>query len=347
MDTVKRSLGLKAEQMALIERRRNQRAVGSRHSPNRHSNGHSHQSGDHNGSSGSGLANRRSHLKNRNLTIVTPSYGSTSNSIKSAPIGQSSSMHGSHTRSLVHPYDRPPGTSSSYHPSINATNLPAIPGHVPIARSSALGHAAPSHTTAGPTSASIIPPSLPHRSDIFTSSQQHSLHPAYVGAGRLPQQPRTAHPAGAGFNNHSLPSPILATSSPPHHHHTFGGAAAHYLPHTAGGGIGGGSSSSRQNFLGLFETFYDTLADSRVLHANLADQMRRSAALLTTLQQSATLSEARLDKRLGDMCQSLTRDLQLVEARIERLEKAFEKSSGSELPPLEKKRGGTEERERH
>jgi hypothetical protein len=335
MDTVKRSLGLKAEQMAEIERRRAQRAHDVRNSPGSYSNQHGGHRSSGNGASGSGgLANRRSHLKNRNLTIVTPSYGSTANSIKSAPIANSHSHQHSHLQT-VHPPHQAPATSSSLNPSINASNPPPVLGHVSIARSSAAGHAGPPHSA---SAGSIVPPAPHTRATDGALSQQHRLQAGGpAGPPRLPQQPRTANPAGVGFNNQSLPSPILASPPPathPHrHHHSSSQHSAHFLQPTMG------SNTSRQSFLGLFETFYDTLTDSRVLHANLADQMRRSAALLGTLQQTATLSETRFDKRLGDMCTSLTRDLQLLEARLDRLEKAWENGdSGSKLPPIEKQR---------
>ena len=91
--------------------------------------------------------------------------------------------------------------------------------------------------------------------------------------------------------------------------------------------------ASKAAFLSLFDTFYDSLADSRVLQVNLEDQIRRSAALLGTLQQSSSVFESLLDKRMADMCQSLTNDLQVLEGRIERLERSSEKN-GVNLPPL-------------
>ena len=87
-------------------------------------------------------------------------------------------------------------------------------------------------------------------------------------------------------------------------------------------------------FLSLFDHFYDSLADSRILQSNLEDQIRRSAALLGTLQQSSAVFEGLLERRMADMCKSLTADLQVLEGRIERLEHAFESKAGATLPPL-------------
>lgn len=93
-------------------------------------------------------------------------------------------------------------------------------------------------------------------------------------------------------------------------------------------------AASKANFLGLFEVFYDSLADSSVLQSNLEEQIRRSAVLLSSLSQSSSVFESMIDRRLNEMCTSLTGDLQVLEGRIERLEQAFETSQGSHLPPL-------------
>jgi hypothetical protein len=80
------------------------------------------------------------------------------------------------------------------------------------------------------------------------------------------------------------------------------------------------ANAPKAAFLSLFETFYDSLADSRVLSGNLDDQLRRSAALLSTLQQSTATFESLLDRRLEDMARSYTKDLQVLETRLERIE---------------------------
>lgn len=73
-------------------------------------------------------------------------------------------------------------------------------------------------------------------------------------------------------------------------------------------------------FLQLFDTFYDSLSDSKILQSNLEDQIRRSAQLLTLLQQSSTVFEKMLDDRMAGIQKEFTRDLQILENRIERLE---------------------------
>jgi hypothetical protein len=138
-----------------------------------------------------------------------------------------------------------------------------------------------------------------------------------------PQQrpPHTAHDFSGSY-------PPFPNSSrlPPMRDRPLPSAGPSRDPHTE-------RQASKAAFLGLFDTFYDSLADSRVLQVNLEEQIRRSAALLGTLQQSSSVFESLLDKRMAEMCQSLTNDLQVLEGRIERLERSFE-NNGVDLPPL-------------
>jgi len=80
-------------------------------------------------------------------------------------------------------------------------------------------------------------------------------------------------------------------------------------------------------FLQLFESFYDSLSDSKVLQNNLEEQIRRSAQLLHSLQQSAGVFEAILDERLAAVQTQSTRELQILENRIDLLEARLAPSS--------------------
>ncbi|WAR57526.1 hypothetical protein PtB15_8B576 [Puccinia triticina] len=170
---------------------------------------------------------------------------------------------------------------------------------------------------------------------------------------------KSAHPAQGhqtqsiplvpGPPNHPIPSPY-----PPNHHYQAQQQQQHSHrshgtdgPRTAtfqdpppgsarlrgsisgggGGGMGSSSSSSggggipsKQMFLQLFESFYDSLSDSKVLQNNLEEQIRRSAQLLNSLQQSAGVFEAILDDRLAAVQTQSTRELQILENRIDQLE---------------------------
>ncbi|EGG01478.1 uncharacterized protein MELLADRAFT_117797 [Melampsora larici-populina 98AG31] len=86
----------------------------------------------------------------------------------------------------------------------------------------------------------------------------------------------------------------------------------------------------KQMFLQLFDTFYDSLADSRILQSNLEEQIRRSAQLLGLLQQSSTVFEKMLDERVGAVQAEYTRDLQILESRLDRLEAEKERRGDDE-----------------
>jgi hypothetical protein len=135
--------------------------------------------------------------------------------------------------------------------------------------------------------------------------------------------PHTAHDFQGGYPH---PYPPGSSRLPPMRERPQGTPAGPPAAHTE-------RQTSKAAFLSLFDTFYDSLSDSRVLQINLEEQIRRSAALLGTLQQSSSVFESLLDKRMADMCQSLTNDLQVLEGRIERLERSFE-NNGVDLPPL-------------
>lgn len=166
--------------------------------------------------------------------------------------------------------------------------------------------------------------SAPIRPSGFAAQQQ--LHQS-TSFGAIPGTAYPAMPGGA--QEHRLPPPAaLAASSHHHHHHHHpqpstsfafpvpptASRAHHHLPPLEP------AAAPKAAFLSLFETFYDSLGDSRVLSSNLDDQLRRSAVLLTTLQQSTATFETLLDKRLDDMARGHTRDLQVLERRLERIE---------------------------
>lgn len=60
------------------------------------------------------------------------------------------------------------------------------------------------------------------------------------------------------------------------------------------------SLASKAQFLSLFSSFYDSLSDSRTLKLTLEDQVRRSNALLQTLQKSTRVLEATVERKLAE-----------------------------------------------
>jgi hypothetical protein len=100
-------------------------------------------------------------------------------------------------------------------------------------------------------------------------------------------------------------------------------------------------------FLQLFETFYDSLADCKILQSNLEDQDRRSGHLLTLLQQSSGMFEKMLEDRLVTIQKDFTRDMQVLEGRIERLEErsaASGRSTNGDSNALDKERTSTKQK---
>ncbi|PLW50129.1 hypothetical protein PCASD_01791 [Puccinia coronata f. sp. avenae] len=135
---------------------------------------------------------------------------------------------------------------------------------------------------------------------------QHQLH--------LQDGPRNCGPGGPGTPS----QPTFQDQPPPpgsaRLRGSMGGPAQAPIP-------------SRQLFLQLFESFYDSLSDSKTLQNNLEEQIRRSAQLLHSLQQSASVFESILDDRLGAVQTQSTRELQILENRIELLEARLASSS--------------------
>ncbi|KAA1095907.1 hypothetical protein PGTUg99_035306 [Puccinia graminis f. sp. tritici] len=193
-------------------------------------------------------------------------------------------------------------------------------------------------------------PTLSH----LLSGSNNPLSQSQPSPGRGRPSGKSANPA-ANHQTQSIPlgpgQPNPNPPYPPNHHHyhqsqsqqrahhgtdgqrtaTFQEQAPSQPPGSArlrgsigGGGMMGGSTAagipSKQMFLQLFESFYDSLSDSKVLQNNLEEQIRRSAQLLHSLQQSATVFEAILDDRLAAVQTQSTRELQILENRIDRLE---------------------------
>ncbi|CAO1639224.1 unnamed protein product [Sympodiomycopsis kandeliae] len=78
--------------------------------------------------------------------------------------------------------------------------------------------------------------------------------------------------------------------------------------------------SSKTQFLSLFANFYDSLSDSRTLKATLEDQVRRSNALLQTLQKSSKVLEATVDRKIREERSAWESRVRELEARVRHLE---------------------------
>lgn len=78
--------------------------------------------------------------------------------------------------------------------------------------------------------------------------------------------------------------------------------------------------SSKAQFLSLFSHFHDSLSDSRTLKATLEDQVRRSNALIQTLQKSSKVLEATVDRKIREERSVWQARVTALEARVRELE---------------------------
>ncbi|KAH9452632.1 hypothetical protein MJO28_008464 [Puccinia striiformis f. sp. tritici] len=175
---------------------------------------------------------------------------------------------------------------------MSASNNPLSQSQSSPGRGRPAGKSISHHTQSIPLIPGPSPAHYPHNHHHYQQHHQHSV---------------TGTPSQATFQDHSQPpnsARLLRTSisGPP-------------PPPPPPPGI-----PSKQMFLQLFESFYDSLSDSKVLQNNLEEQIRRSAQLLHSLQQSAGIFENILDDRLAQVQTQSTRELQILENRLDSLE---------------------------
>lgn len=80
---------------------------------------------------------------------------------------------------------------------------------------------------------------------------------------------------------------------------------------------------SKQSFLSLFSTFYDSLADSRLLSSTLDGQVQRAGALLQTLQSAESALEYLVDQRIETLRHGWDAQWRHVDQRLRRIEEHF------------------------
>ncbi|KAH9812692.1 hypothetical protein DFH28DRAFT_1061500 [Melampsora americana] len=169
-----------------------------------------------------------------------------------------------------------------------------------------------------------------HGNSVNLMAGPRTAMPSFGGPS-MQQQLESSRLRGGGSGSHgAIHSPAYhpypqpnshSHQSPPEPHHSSQQTRPSIGSHSS---VPSNSSNNqippKQMFLQLFDTFYDSLADSRILQSNLEEQIRRSAQLLGLLQQSSTVFEKMLDERVGAVQAEYTRDLQILEARLDRLE---------------------------
>lgn len=331
-EQVKAAMEMRAQQMREIERRRAATATNGGSGGGGGLSGLQNALGklkaDREEAEGSGLAKRRANVKTKNLTILTPSYGmaGTQGGLKSAPIkakagvegapaiGKSGlatayprfegSTNGTPATSAPHSHKAPPTTSSRRGSLVGP---PSVRQQVPCPASTSSRH--PPHPT--PTyAAAATHPHPPHH----PAAYPHSAHPSH------PQFP-TSHPLHQPPRSYaSPPTTLQSPAHPPHTHHPRAPPPPPppASPHPSAAPV----DRSKAAFLSLFSDFYDSLSDSRVLTYTLEEQIRKSSTLLHSLQESGKIFEEMLDTRVQGVVHDMSRDLQLCENRIVRLERA-------------------------
>ncbi|PWN18635.1 hypothetical protein BCV69DRAFT_301116 [Microstroma glucosiphilum] len=201
------------------------------------------------------------------------------------------------------------------------------PNYSPHARSNAsdLPGSADSNdgavAAAGPASPRLQSPSGVEARTYGSASAGGASHTAYqhASASRGP----ALTPISSRFAPHTatLPSPayhtarlvgggsVGANDHSSHGRPSASGAAAAAAPGIDTVPVSSSSTSpspithalaSKAQFLSLFSSFYDSLSDSRTLKLTLEDQVRRSNALLQTLQKSTRVLEATVERKLAE-----------------------------------------------
>jgi hypothetical protein len=98
-----------------------------------------------------------------------------------------------------------------------------------------------------------------------------------------------------------------------------------------------GEQSSKESFMQLFDTFYDTVADTRSLKTTLEEQIRKTTTLLQTLQASGSMIESLVRGHFREMQREVVKDLMTLEKRLSKVEERMRSSTAvaGMSPPLD------------
>lgn len=226
------------------------------------------------------LAQQQSNGKNmRNLTIYTPAYGEQlSTGIKSAPLNSNfrQQQQQGTKAQQPHPLSRPTLLSPASSTTATSTEF-AIPPIVPSQQQ-------PPHT-AHPNSKHFPPP---HSPQYPSSAFGHSFP---VTSGRVIMDSSSSSNVNNTSNSSSNNPPKTPTTS-----HSF--------------------LLQKQQFMQPFEHLFDTIETTRTLKSTLDDQIRRSSALLQTLQASSSTIEGLVRNQIKEVQRDI---LHRMEDSLDRL----------------------------
>ncbi|CAI2177256.1 3004_t:CDS:2 [Funneliformis geosporum] len=100
-----------------------------------------------------------------------------------------------------------------------------------------------------------------------------------------------------------------------------------------------GEQPSKKSFIRLFDSFYDTVADTRSLKTTLEDQIRKTTTLLQTLQASGSMIESLVRGHFREMQREVVNDLMTLEKRLSKVEERIRNSAAvvgmGPSPPLD------------
>jgi hypothetical protein len=100
-----------------------------------------------------------------------------------------------------------------------------------------------------------------------------------------------------------------------------------------------GEQPSKESFIHLFDSFYDTVADTRSLKSTLEGQIRKTTTLLQTLQASGSMIESLVRGHFREMQREVVKDLMTLENRLSKVEERMRGNAAavgmSPSPPLD------------
>ncbi|RUP17895.1 hypothetical protein BC936DRAFT_139408 [Jimgerdemannia flammicorona] len=276
------------------------------------------------------------HKNARNLTIFTPSYTEQhAVGIRSAPLVPTHQQI-TNTRAM----NGPVTSQSLLHSHQSQTLAPLLSPRAPLPpnkkiaprttmaqeSSSRFGPNTPLHPLAAYTPTSSSMPATSPRTTEFHPVTSTSFPPVTVVPSQNFQHPQ---PSPSFYqSHHALPSSSaqLAPASTP----VVSSMSA--LPLPTPSTTTTFSSLPKQTFLQPFENLFDNIETTRTLKSTLDDQIRRSSALMQTLQASATMIEGLVRNHFKDMqkemlekfdkkVEDLTKRLAALEEREQRKER--------------------------
>lgn len=303
MEQVRNTLKLKQQQKAIIEARQQQaqqQMLQQTFVDRRHtSQGTWESNRTSNTLSKRNSASNRSNRNSRNLSVFAPPYNDISG-LSSASPGVSKAR-GQNSAGLIN--NRQPPMTAPIPINRSASNKQNVSGF-PLSANSAFrptSHSQSLNTHSASTSASINGLISPHNiEDVRPNSVTSSPLLLPSPSSRLPRISK------------SVTSPMLHTN---------------------------GEQPSKESFMQLFDTFYDTVADTRSLKTTLEEQIRKTTTLLQTLQASGSMIESLVRGHFREMQREVVKDLMTLEKRLSKVEERMRSSTAitgmSPSPPLD------------